>query len=105
MLAHEVKRGAHGYGRTIVTAHAVNGDSNHPAKGVSKSKRKGRQFPVKENCLPNTETLLAGTLGDLLATVITGWADVVAQMNFTGRWLHSQRRVGQKIVRTMHAAL
>ena len=26
-------------------------------------------------------------------------------MDFTGRWLNSQRWVGQKIVRTMHAAL
>ena len=34
MLAHEVKRSVYGYDRTVVPAHAVDGDSNsHPGKG------------------------------------------------------------------------
>jgi hypothetical protein len=35
---------------------------------------------------------------DLLATVIAGGANVVAQVDFPGRGLDSRGRVGQKIV-------
>ena len=45
------------------------------------------------------------SLDDFTATVVARRADVVAQMRFTSRWLHSERRVGQKIVRAMHTAL
>jgi hypothetical protein len=68
-------------------------------------KRKGRQFALTGNCLPDPEKLLARTLGDLLATIIAGGADVVAQMNLTGCWLNGQRRIGQKIVRAVHTTL
>ena len=42
---------------------------------------------------------------DLLATVVTGRADVMTTMHFTGRRFNSGRRIGQKVVSTMIAAL
>jgi hypothetical protein len=68
-------------------------------------KRKGRQFRRAANYLPNRQKLLARALCNFLATVVTGGAYMMTQMHFTGRRLNSQRRIGQKIVRTMHAAL
>jgi hypothetical protein len=44
-------------------------------------------------------------LDDLTATVKAVGADMVTQMRFTRGRLNGQRRVGQKIVRTMHATL
>lgn len=42
---------------------------------------------------------------DLLATVVTGRADVVTAVHFTGRRFNSGRRIGQEVVSTMIAAL
>ena len=42
---------------------------------------------------------------DLLATVVTGRADVVTAMHFTGRSFDRGGRVGQKVVSTMITAL
>jgi hypothetical protein len=42
---------------------------------------------------------------DLLATVVARGADVMAQMHLTRGGFHRGGRIGQKIVRTMHAPL
>jgi hypothetical protein len=68
-------------------------------------KRKGRQFCLAANCLPNRQKLLARALGNLFATVVAGGAYVVTQVHFTGCLLNRQRRIAQEIVSTMHAAL
>ena len=99
---HENERRRDGHFGTVVPAHAVYGDSNsHPIIG----KRKGRRFPATGTGLPDSEELLARTFGNFLATVVARRADMMAQVNFTGRRLNSQRRIGQKIVRTVHATL
>src|SRR5262249_3395668 len=41
----------------------------------------------------------------LLARVVAVRADVVTQVHFAGRRLESQRRVGERVVRAVHAAL
>lgn len=53
------------------------------------------------------KTLLSVALGGdhFLAAVETGRADVMTTMDFTGRRFNSGRRVGQKVVCTMIAAL
>ena len=53
------------------------------------------------------KTLLSVALGGdhFLAAVETGRADVVTTMDFTGRRVNRGRRVGQKVVCTMIAAL
>jgi hypothetical protein len=40
-----------------------------------------------------------------LAAVVTRWADVMTTMHFARRRLNAQIRRGQKVMRTMHAAL
>src|SRR5687767_13542374 len=49
--------------------------------------------------------LLALGLEDLLAPVISVGADVMPQVHFAGGRLERQRRIGQRIVRAVHAAL
>jgi hypothetical protein len=49
--------------------------------------------------------LFASGLDDLAATIKAVGADMVTQMRFTGGRLDGQRRVGQEIVRAMHATL
>src|SRR5690606_41503299 len=44
-------------------------------------------------------------LDDFLAAVVAARADVVTQMRFAGGRLDGQRRIAQRIVRAMHAAL
>jgi hypothetical protein len=49
--------------------------------------------------------LFAFGLDDFAATIKAVGADMVAQVRFTRSRLNSQRRIGQEIVRAMHAAL
>jgi len=49
--------------------------------------------------------LFAFGLDDFAATIKAVGADMVTQMRFAGGRLDGQRRIGQKIVRTVHAAL
>ena len=102
MLAQEFQCRRHGNDRTVVPAHAVDSDGNcHP-----ENRQKKRQaIPIPGIVPPDLRTLLARTLGNLLATVVARGANMVAQMGFTCRRLNSQRRVGQKIVGTMHTPL
>jgi hypothetical protein len=51
------------------------------------------------------KSLFAFGLDYLLATVKTGRADMVAQVGLTRGWLDRGRRVGQKIMGAVHAAL
>lgn len=44
-------------------------------------------------------------LNDFFAAVVAGRRDVVTQMGFTRSWLNGKRRIGQKVVRAMHATL
>ena len=53
---------------------------------------------------PNSALFALG-LDDFFAPVKTVGADVVAQMHLACDWLDGQRRIGQKVVRAMHAAL
>jgi hypothetical protein len=49
--------------------------------------------------------LLSLGLDNLPPAVKTVWADVVAQVNLTSAGLYRQRRVPQRIVRTVHTSL
>lgn len=49
--------------------------------------------------------LLARAFGHFLAAVIAGRANVVAQVDFTGRRFNGQRWIAQKIVSAMHSTL
>ena len=71
---------------------------------INKAKEKAG-YPPKGVDLPKSGILFCRAFGDLLATVVARGADVMAQMNLSGRRLDSQRRIGQKIVRTAHATL
>jgi hypothetical protein len=51
------------------------------------------------------EGLVALGFDHLLATVKAGRADVVAQVGLARGWLNRGRRVGQKIMGAVHAAL
>src|SRR5690349_5207986 len=51
------------------------------------------------------ERLLALGLDDLFAAVIAVRADVMPQVHFPGGRLERQRRIGKRVVRTVHAAL
>jgi hypothetical protein len=51
------------------------------------------------------ESLFALRLDDLLAAVKSVRADVVTQVRFASRRLYRQRRIGQKIMRPVHATL
>ena len=42
---------------------------------------------------------------NFFAAIISVRADMVAQMHFAPAWFDSQRRVGQEVVRPVHAAL
>ena len=49
--------------------------------------------------------LISFCFDDLSAPVITRRADVVTQMYFASAGIYRQRRTGQRIMRTVHAAL
>src|SRR6188474_1195763 len=49
--------------------------------------------------------LLVLALDDLLAAVVAGRADVMPQVHFARRRLDGERRLGQRIVGAVHAAL
>ena len=51
------------------------------------------------------ELLFALGLDDHLAAIEAVRADMMTQVDFAGRWFHRQRRVGEEIMRTVHAAL
>jgi hypothetical protein len=51
------------------------------------------------------KALFAFAANDFTALVVPVGANVMAQMHFTGGGFHSQGRVGQKIVGTVHATL
>jgi hypothetical protein len=102
MIAHETKRRRHGHGGPVVPSHAVDSDGN--AHRLT-DKRKGRQLTIRESYLPNPEKSLARTLDDFLAPIKTRGADMMPQMNLASRRLDSQRRAGQRIMRTMHTTL
>lgn len=51
------------------------------------------------------EALLALGLDDFLAAIDTARADVVTQVDFTGGRFDGERRIGQKIVGTVHTTL
>jgi hypothetical protein len=51
------------------------------------------------------EFLFALGLDDLLAAIETVRADMVTQVQFAGCRFHCQRRIGQEIMRPVHAAL
>src|SRR3990170_5673959 len=66
-------------------------------------RKRKRSRPWRSAALRNR--LLALGLDYLFATVKAGRADMVTQMSLARRWLDRRRRVGQKIVGTVHTAL
>jgi len=55
--------------------------------------------------VPRAKALVSLGLEDLFTAVVSGRADVMPHMHFTGGGLDRELGLGQKIVRTMHAAL
>src|SRR5690348_2119657 len=54
---------------------------------------------------PRAASLVGLGPDDFLAAVITARADVMPQMHFAADRFHGERRLGEEIVRAMHAAL
>ena len=72
---------------------------------IRKKQKKRQGTPLAGIRLPVQKALFVRALGDFLAAIVAGRADVMAQMRFTRRRLDRQRRVAQEIVCTMHAPL
>jgi hypothetical protein len=70
-------------------------------------RRRGAGARYREQAAPKNRSSasIAFAFDDLLAAVIPGRADVMAQVDFACSRLDRERRIRQKIVRAVHAAL
>jgi hypothetical protein len=112
MFVQKLAAGRQGDRRTVVTAHAINGNRVHD--GVKRRYRGGTQKPksptlaISHRASGESEPRQSGFglgLDDFTAAVKAGGADVVAQMHFTGGGLDGDAWNNQRIVRAVHATL
>ena len=72
---------------------------------VAMAGKKGRRFALGPTACPIGRNYSPLPFQDLFAAVETRQADVVTQMRLASRQLDGQRRVGQKVMGTVHATL